>query len=260
MRSRLIIGTLGIAAVFAGGLTLLLARQGPDAVVLDFETGNFSGWRTFKLLHPYSGRIVTDIVRRGRYAARFELRAGDNMPEDRGGGVRAELKDDYNAPLGKDYWYSFSTYIPNNFPLRKPNCVIAQWHGEHDDGEESRSPVLAHRYAGGDLIIDIRYSSTKIQHANDGTRKTLHEEKNFRRGVWHDFLYHVVWSPDDNGRVEGWLDGRQVIDYRGPVGYNDDEGPYFKFGLYHHDGPDPYVIYHDEYRRGPRRADVEPPA
>ena len=250
------IGSFALAVTAFCGLALLPAPKAPDAVALDFETGNFAGWRTYKLLHPYSGRIVTDIVRRGRYAARFELRAGDHLPEDRGGGMRAELKDNYKAPMGKDYWYSFSTYIPDDFPLRKPNCVISQWHGTQDDGEEARSPVLAHRYAGGDLIIDIRYSSTKIQHANDGTRKTLYVEKDFPRGVWHDFRYHVVWSHHNNGRVEGWLDGRQVIDYRGPVGYNDDDGPYFKFGLYHHDGPDPYVIYHDEYHRGPRREDV----
>jgi hypothetical protein len=56
--------------------------------------------------------------------------------------------------------------------------------------------------------------------------------------------------------VECWLDGKQVIGYRGPVGYNNDKGPYFKFGLYHYDGIKPFIIYHDEYRRGFSRKDV----
>jgi hypothetical protein len=106
------------------------------------------------------------------------------------------------------------------------------------------------------LVIDIRFSSQKIQKANDGTGRVLYEQKDFPKGVWHDFVYRVRWTYRSDGLVEGWLDGKRIIDYRGPVGYNDSDGPYFKFGLYHHGGEKPFVVYHDEYRRGFSREDV----
>jgi hypothetical protein len=187
-------------------------------------------------------------VRRGRYAARFELRAGD----DTGDGVRAEVKEMYCAPLGHEIWYSFSTFIPPEFPIVETPCVITQWHASEDAGEKAaaRSPVLAHRYANGALVIDIRFSSQRMQRSNDGAVRVLYEQKSFPKGIWQDFLYRIRWSYRSDGLVECWLNGKKIIDYKGPVGYNDGEGPYFKFGLYHHGGVKPFIIYHDEYRRG----------
>ncbi len=243
VRTLLVIGLLG--AGLAGAFVVIrLARQ---TAYLGFESGRFSGWRE-KLAAPHSARVVRYPVRGGKYAVRFELRTGD----DTGDGVRAELKEDFNVPLGKEIWYSFSTFVPADFPILRHPSVISQWHAEEDPGEESasRSPVLAHRYDGRSFVVDIRFSSTKIQHANDGIRQVLYEEKDFPRGVWHDFVYRVRWSYASNGLVEGWLDGKGIISYSGPVGYNDLDGPYFKFGLYHYSGDKPLVIFHDEYRRG----------
>lgn len=239
--------------ILVGLIVAVALNHARQSARLDFESGRFSGWR-LKLLAPHSGRIVTNPVRRGRYAARFELRAGD----DTGDGVRAELKEGYNAPLGREIWYSFSTLVPRDFPIADSRTVITQWHAEEDPGEAiaARSPVLAHRYDGRSLVIDIRYSSAKTQQANDGMARILYEQEGFARGVWHDFLYRVRWSDKPDGLVECWLDGERVINYSGPVGYNDVRGPYFKFGLYHHIGDRPLVVYHDEYRRGFTRESV----
>lgn len=50
--------------------------------------------------------------------------------------------------------------------------------------------------------------------------------------------------------------GCVVLNSTGLIGYNDDAGPYFKFGLYHHGGDQPFVIFHDEFRRGFEQTDV----
>jgi peptide/nickel transport system ATP-binding protein len=246
---------IALAAVAALSLVVSqeVCRRIRSTAQFNFETGDFSGW-TKKFAASYSGQIVTNPVRRGRYAARFELRSGD----DTGDGVRAEVKEMYCAPLGREIWYSLSTFIPPEFPIVETPVVITQWHASEDAGEKAaaRSPVLAHRYINGNLIIDIRCSSQKIQHANDASGKVLYEQKNFPKGVWHDFLYRIRWSYRSDGLVDCWLDGKPIIDYRGPVGYNDTRGPYFKFGLYHHGGDKPCIIYHDEYRRGFSRSDV----
>jgi hypothetical protein len=38
--------------------------------------------------------------------------------------------------------------------------------------------------------------------------------------VWHTFLIHVEPRYDQGGHVELWLDGAQVVDWRGPLGYD----------------------------------------
>ena len=228
-------------------------RRTRSTVQLDFESGDFSGW-TKKFAALYSGQIVSSPVRGGRYAARFELRTGD----DTGDGIRAEVKEEYRAPFGREIWYSFSTFIPSEFPIVETPTVISQWHASEDAGEDvaARSPILAHRYGSGNLVIDIRFSSQRIQRTNDGIRKVLYEQKSFPKGVWHEFIYRIRWSCHSDGFVDCWLDGNQIIGYQGPVGYNDGVGPYFKLGIYHHGGSKPFIIYHDEYRRGFSRKNV----
>jgi len=226
-----------------------------EKVHLGFEDGTLAGWRTDKLAKADSAVVVSHLVRRGKHAVRFELRAGDSPRND---GIRAELQDRYLAPRNRAVWYSFSTFIADDFPRWEKNTVISQWKGSTDKGEyDDRSPMLANRYWNGALVIDLRVSTEAMQKANDGEIKTLLRVEDFPRGVWHDFRYRVVWS-HEQGELDVWLDGKQVIAYRGPVGYNDQRGPYFKLGLYHHDGgAKPFVIYHDEYKRGLSRTDVD---
>ena len=72
-------------------------------------------------------------------------------------------------------------------------------------------------------------------------------------------MHQVRWSYREDGFVRSWLNGRQIVDYRGPVGYNDEVGPKFKFGLYRDNKEPTSVIYHDSYRRGRTCEDVVPP-
>lgn len=43
-------------------------------------------------------------------------------------------------------------------------------------------------------------------------------DRNYKLSVWHDFIYHVRWSYQDDGFVELLIDGEKVADYRGPTG------------------------------------------
>lgn len=196
----------------------------------------------------------------GRCVARFEVRKNEfALEEDRTNGPhgsnRAELKEQFTASTGQSYRYSFSSFIPTDFPIQDNRLVIAQWRATDDPEEEgaARSPLLAVRYQDGTLRVTLRHSAERIQKENDGKQVILYEQKNFPKGIWHDFVFHVKWSYQSDGFVQGWIDGRLVINYRGPVGYNDQEGPKFKFGLYRDNVPETYVIFHDSYRRGEAR-------
>ncbi len=243
-------------------IVLVLSLPGtaclPDSNHKGFETGDFTGWMQ-ELARPYSGQVVTETVRCGDYAARFEIREGDVQPLVIG--YRAELHEllFYVAPMGSEQWYGFSTYIPPDWPELNNRTVISQFHATPDPGEVWRSPPLAVRYTDGNLTVDCRTSAEPIQDANDGQVVELYTHPgSFQKGIWHDWIFHVRWSYENVGFVEAWLDGDQVIDYQGPIGYNDFLGVWFKWGIYRDDHPVTQVLYHDEYRRGNSYDEVDP--
>ena len=222
----------------------------------DFESKEPGDLKTFKLHYDYSGSISDSISRNGKYSMRFELRKGDEIGWDQDS--RAELKDDFNAPLNKETWYGISLFIPEEFPELEKDCIVIQWHGEHDEGEASRSPVLAVRVENSKFYITSRTSKQKIQNNNRGPSTTHFTLNDFPRNEWLDFVVEVIWSHTNSGSLKTWLNGEQIINYNSPIGYNDDLGPYYKFGLYKHSGNAPLVVFHDEYRRGGSYEEVDP--
>ena len=111
--------------------------RGSRSVRLDFESGDFAGWSVRRLAKDYSAVIQSEIVRTGTKACRFEIRPGDLVSQ----GLRAELRDWYNAPFEEDTWYGFSTYLPEDFaPPQGVGVVLAQWHDQAELGDPSGNP------------------------------------------------------------------------------------------------------------------------
>ena len=52
------------------------------------------------------------------------------------------------------------------------------------------------------------------------------------KGKWVDWVFHVKWSYEKDGFIEIWKDGFQIVSDNGPNCYNDEKGPYFRFGPY----------------------------
>lgn len=227
-----------VLALLAGAAPALAA----DLVVhRDFAGGTFAGWSLKRLKHKDSAVIEQKIVRTGRYAARITLRPGDNVSD----GWRAELTDPYNAPVGEVTWYSFSTYIPKDYPVGEDNiCVLAQWHDQADPGQNSHKPMLAQRFNRGEFYVTHDGAGIKQQ--------VLYSDPHFALGAWHDFAYRIRWSKHEDGFIEGWIDGRKVIDFKGVTLYpSESRGPYFKFGVYcAHDVATPHTVYDDNFARG----------
>lgn len=232
----------------------------PHCVVFDFESGELDvpGLSTKRLVNDYSARVVSNdyqsgLPRKGNHAARFELRTGDRVS----GGWRAELRDLNNAVPGSTVWYSLSTMIPEDFPEEPENSfVLIQWHDQKVpwNNPEGHSPPLAARYRNRRFDITLRHAFEGQKSGENGRELILYSHPELERGVWHDLVYQVRWSAEtgeDTGFVRAWLNSKQIVNYRGPIGYFDDLGTYVKFGIYaRHDVKQPHVVYHDEYRRG----------
>lgn len=221
----------------------------------NFDTGNFGDLSARRLIGSYSAMVQNDVARVGRYGARFELRPGDYVSE----GQRAELRDWLNAPMERETWYGLSTLLPDDFPVHEGvGCVLAQWHDQAKLGDPSGKPPIAIRFKDGNLFVTGAQS--RVASHDPDQRFEFFHLADYPLGVWTDFVFRVFWSRHGESQVDAWMNGQQIIRYRGKLGYeNEPVGPYFKFGMYCHGTlSSSYVVYHDNYSRGHSFVEVDP--
>jgi hypothetical protein len=225
------------------------------ALHLDFEGGTLDGWSVKRLAGPHSAVVQRDVVRVGTRACRFTLLPGDYISQ----GHRAELRDFFNARWEEEVWYGFSTYVPaEHSPSPEVGLVLAQWHDQAKLGDPSGKPPIAIRYRAGRLVVTGAYG--KVASPDPEIRYAFARVDGFPLDRWHDFVFRVFWSRHGASEIEAWLNREPLIDWRGPLAYeNEEEGPYFKLGVYC-SPPDvkPVIAYHDNYSRGRSYAEVDP--
>ena len=215
----------------------------------DYDTGDLSQWSGHQNLRPYSLTMVKSPVRQGAYAARFEVRSGDDPLCAAGWGCfgdRSEVQMSTGESEGQERWYSWSTMVAADFPRYSTWQVISQWHADADG-----SPPIAFFAVNDDLVLQMhRYSSpgNPIDIVNVW-------KGSLRRGQWQDIRMHVKWSGSDSvGFVELWINGvQQTFDNGQTRRYIRNMYPgvsnYFKQGLYRQGGlSQTGVVYHDGFR------------
>jgi len=152
---------------------------------------------------------------------------------------RAEISSRHKAVMGEQYFYRFSTYLPDpGFPQNNDDSstwtLITQWHGppDFDLGETWRSPTLAFQInEAGNLDVVLRYAKEQVNTPVQAT--TIHfDEVDIPKNQWITFEVSVKWTYTDSGYLDIWMDGTNIVSYTGPTSYNDAEGPYMKMGIY----------------------------
>jgi hypothetical protein len=246
-----------VLAVVSVGISRAQGSNGfvPTPDVYDgFETSRLSKvWDASRFV-PGAVQMQTNVVRAGRSAAQVTVHTHDKFEAGINGSrdsERAELSEAWKliSKENEAYEYSFSMFIPTNFPIVPTRLVISQWRQDCSVGNCSDdSPVLAIRYASGVL---------KIVHNIGLQQTTLFKTNEELRGKWLDFKFQIRFSSAENGRIRAWLAGNQVVDYQGlnayaenaRTGYANPSHFYFSMGLYRDVMPEPMTIYIDEYRK-----------
>lgn len=151
---------------------------------------------------------------------RFELRPGDcakqrDCATER---ERVEIKEVERDPLHQLVWYRFALYLPADYPEMSPKQILGQWH-------DGRRPALSNRYENGTLWLDLMAGASKTTHK--------FPVKGFAKGAWHELVYAIRWSPNEDGAIRAWNNGGLVTDYQGPTLSADwSKRPRFKIGIY----------------------------
>ena len=183
---------------------------------------------------------VSSPVAQGRYAARFEVRNGDNPI---GYGDRAELSIDTMDAEGQERWYSWALMFDNNFPARGGAWhVVTQWHST----QNGQPPIGL--YAENDTLR-LQVWPKNGDGSNAGRPITVWSSP-IRRMQWYRLQMHVKWSGSDSvGSVQLWVNG-QPAGQRTQIrtlypGYRN----YAKIGYYREAGhPQTGVVYIDDFK------------
>jgi hypothetical protein len=234
------------AAARALAAVLLLAAStvaaSAETVVDGFEMETL-GPHWWLRAEPGRLTVQREVVRSGRSALRVEVRerdvagvGGDGEATER---TEIQLAREHWARFGGTHEYAFGMFIPPDFPVADVRLVTSQWKQTCNACSQNRSPIVAQRYRRGELRITIETPQG---------RQTIFRRAGPLQGRWLDLRYRIRFHLTD-GAVTAWLDGVQVADYRGPLGFDDDPPDvYFRLGLYRNRMTQPMVLYFDDFR------------
>lgn len=160
---------------------------------------------------------VTEPVRAGKKAQRFEIRAGDCKASQTCADDRewAMLRLSKTWRYGTPQWIGFSIYLPEDFASSaRVNTTVAMIHQQ--GGPKNRKegyvdlPVVQFNLRGNQLIADVHYLTGNRTDVADNSREMPLGSVGAMRGKWTDVLIHFGTS--DSGQVlEVFLNGNRKI-------------------------------------------------
>lgn len=227
-----------------------------------------SPWGGLASVADYSFQRVTDNVRQGRYAGRFEVRPGDD-PSGRGTSERSEVYwlPDAARTEGSSAYYAFSVRFGAKWRQpRRGCCIFAQWRAKTWSTGWPPLMMVTPKGPSGEIqdrVAVLQRSGICTlppdQRCSNEVNHTLLSGAEFRqtRGKWHDWIVYVKWSAVA-GHVKIWhrLQGRSgfkvLLDKNLTSTLKASNGEiatvYPKFGLYRpYPPPFTHVLFNDSY-------------
>ena len=163
-------------------------------------------WDGAEAASPDRLSITHNPVRSGKCALSILLK-----PNDGAGGKqkrnRVEIKEFIDARDGAVSRYSFSIFVPTDYP-DTPRCgvLVAQWKPKGAD-----SPTIALELGKRGDEIGFQMTSG-VKGVNVGPVATFFSEAS----VWNDFLVSITWSADRDGMVRIFHNDQKMGEKRGP--------------------------------------------
>lgn len=172
---------------------------------------------------------VADPLNASTKVFAFQLAPNDPATS---GSMRSEFEFPPDIENGKTYWIAFSVNVPDWGPLPSGDDALFGTQVHSGDSSMGFSPsfsIVTYGASGGRTFQVFRTSNTS------GTSQTMYKypEMPIRFGQWMDFVFKFRHAIDGSGLLQVWLDGQQIVDYAGPIGFNTPGyKDYAKFGYY----------------------------
>ena len=222
-----------------------------------FDTGNTSQW---SYVHRYANERFQAVQsdngvtpRQGSHMARIETRYNEPTTWTTGANIAMAQRDGVpGVQPGADVYTGFALYLPNGFPY-VPNHYannIVEWHAT---GGMDQAPIhfLLDGYQSGAFTLDLHTAPT-------GYSPIRWKFGDLATGRWVNFVFRVKWASDNNGIVEGWMDGEKKFSYTGRTWGSGVSAVYPMAGYYRANHNANAVMYIDAFKVGTSYSSVAP--
>lgn len=170
---------------------------------------------------------TTESARSGSSAGFSLLRPGD--PQSKAGGYRSEWHgSDHISGPGAERWHGISYYFPKDYNQGSNSStfndrIIFQF---CDEG----SPMFSLHLDAAREQLWVRRKLPE-RDSNGKPRFETLGRWDFQVGQWYDIVFHAKWTKDGSGFMEVYVDGQQVVNYRGRT-LAERDVTYSKWGIY----------------------------
>lgn len=203
-------------------------------------------WVAHNCNQPYACKLSADGG-----IMRMELRVHDHWEAQRKPTVERTMVQAVTAigssrsealPLATDVWRAFSFLVEPGPAISGVGpgydwLIFADIHSDYAASHATAIPIQFELDLGDVFIIRTHGTNFHMQPTDDGGL-AYRAPASIDRGVWHDLVMRVNMDPVNatgRGGADVYLDGRQVLAYAGPLGFENDL-PYHQFQIYR---PDP---------------------
>lgn len=201
----------------------------------------------------------------------FALFMEDPLPQDDGRYVMAQWKREiipgadgdyspfmalrlYQGRLGVTIETDIVEAFPIGGPARPNGCLPGEARAlNRPAARQTRALVAIEAAATPESYPDYFDSCAP------GITVTRHADLPPAQKGWIDFVFRSQPGPAGGGHVEIIADGVRIATVKGHIGHSGpglDQNQYFKFGPYRAPHPNDWSVSFDDFRRGPRCADV----
>jgi hypothetical protein len=225
-----------------------------DSSTVDYACYFTSAWQdcSFGEQAKVAGR-ATLVTVGGVTAVRLHTEPGDNNVAGSGSNERNDLttsqatSDGYE---GKEHWWAHSILFPDDYvdPPESSSSswnfgIVADFHNTTNGAGQANFQVNA---MPATAIASDRPTGLSFKIAyGDQTSPTeaIYPIGPVVRNQWYNFVYHVKWTSGTDGFFDAWVNGVQMMAYRGPTLYAG-QGVYFKLANYHTPHGQPSSVIH----------------
>jgi hypothetical protein len=153
-------------------------------------------------------------------------------------GKRAELSFGSNIETNKVYWIALSAYVYDWGTLSSSDQALfgTQMHtGNNSLGVGGPSFSLYTTQGGRFFRVQARYSTSSTPSPSNSV-SVKYAEYPMPFGRWADFVFKFKHNTSGSGFLQVWMDGNQIANHQGNLGFNTGYTDYAKFGYYNWNG------------------------
>jgi hypothetical protein len=154
------------------------------------------------------------------------------------GAKRTEIRAANNIEMDQVYWLALSTYVYDWGTLAANDSALfgMQLHSGNNNLDLSPSISINTTNSGRNFNISVLHSTASTP-SQSNTVKAKYADQPIPFGRWVDWVFKLKQSLSGAGFVQVWMDGTQIVDHQGNVGFNTPGYvDYLKFGYYNWSG------------------------